>query len=145
VHAYLGASAGCWARFGEVQADEIMRFRYPPAHRLVVDAYAAQHPGDGRDRRARQSVFVHLVGLCASLERSADAAHATEALRFALAGRPDFPHLVRGGGPGGLNINSMVGAAHLDDYSARARAWAACVWSSWAAHHPKIRAWLDRH
>ena len=57
--------------FGELQADELSRFGYRGVHRLVVDAYMAQHPGDGGDRRDRQSVFVHLVGcaLCSSAAR----------------------------------------------------------------------------
>jgi Family of unknown function (DUF5946) len=68
-HAYLPAVAGCWALFGEVQADEMMRFRYPDAHAIVVDAYMASHPGDGTDRREAQSVVVHLVGLCGLIVR----------------------------------------------------------------------------
>jgi Family of unknown function (DUF5946) len=68
VHAYVPSAPGCWRVFGEVQADESLRFGYPPEHRLVVDAYMAQHPGDGRARRDRQSVFVHLVALCAVLD-----------------------------------------------------------------------------
>jgi len=50
-HPYVPAVAGCWALFGEVQADEMTRFGYPPAHAIVVDAYMASHPGDGTDRR----------------------------------------------------------------------------------------------
>jgi len=143
-HAYLPASAGCWALFGEVQADELNRFGYPPAHRLVVDTYGAQHPGDGKDRRARQSVFVHLVGVCAVLERGADAKRATQALRRALSGRPDFPVLARVGGPGELTIVSLRGASDLDDYTTRATRWAHSVWASWAEYHPQIREWMDR-
>ena len=52
----------CWQTFGQVQADEALRFGYPPAHRLVVDAYMAQHPGNGSDRRDRQPVFATSQG-----------------------------------------------------------------------------------
>src|SRR5690349_15169292 len=40
-HRYLGASPGCWQIYGEVLAgkDGVM------PHRLLVDVYAAQHPG----------------------------------------------------------------------------------------------------
>jgi Family of unknown function (DUF5946) len=68
VHNYVPSAPGCWQTFGEVQADEAQRLGYPAVHRVVVDAYMAQHPGDGSDRRDRQSVFVHLAGLCAVLE-----------------------------------------------------------------------------
>jgi hypothetical protein len=59
-HAYIGASPACWALYGEL--------RYPPSHRLTVDVYAVQHPG-GDERRAIQSVALHLMALCLVLER----------------------------------------------------------------------------
>jgi hypothetical protein len=37
-------------------------------HRLTVDAYAAQHPGEP-EARSIQSVWVHLAGLYLTLER----------------------------------------------------------------------------
>jgi hypothetical protein len=143
-HAYVPATAGCWALFGEVQADELMRFGYPPAHDLVVHAYFAQHPGDGDDRRARQSLFIHLVGLCAMLERGFSAKQAKQALSDALMGRPDFPHLRRANGPGLITVEHMVGAVDLHDYGERAKAWAQAVWASWAESHPLIRDYLAR-
>jgi hypothetical protein len=54
VHKYVPSAPDCWQLFGQIQADEAVRFGYPPAHRLVVDAYMAQHPGDGEDRPDRQ-------------------------------------------------------------------------------------------
>lgn len=54
---------------GEQQAHELTKFGYPPVRRVVVDTYMAQHPGDGRDRRDRQLVFVHLLGLYSVLEQ----------------------------------------------------------------------------
>jgi hypothetical protein len=144
VHAYVPSSPGCWALFGEVQADEMTRFGYPTTHRMVVDAYLAQHPGDGSDRRDRQSVFLHLIGLCAVLERGSDSNRATDVLRRALEGRPDFPVLQRSKGPGALTITSMVGATDLADYEARARRFATAVWDSWRDQQPVIRAFLDK-
>lgn len=141
VHKYVPSAPGCWKMFGEVQADESHRFRYPPAHRVVVDAYMAQHPGDGRDRRDRQSVFVHLVGLCAVLEHDLPHPYATRLLGDVLRHHHgDFPILARTEGPGPLTVLHMLGAAHLDEYERRAREWATAVWASWNAHHELIRA-----
>jgi hypothetical protein len=67
----MAAAPGCWAAFGALQAQETARFGYPPVHGLVVDAYAASHGGDGAQRRDRQSVCIHLLALCAVLERGA--------------------------------------------------------------------------
>jgi len=113
VHAYVASSPGCWRAFGEIQADEALRFGYPPAHRLVVDAYMAQHPGDGRDRRDRQSVFVHLAGLCAVLEEGAPPRLATDCLRRVLRAHTDFPALKRRAGAGALNVLHVAGSRDL--------------------------------
>lgn len=143
VHKYVPSAPGCWKSFGEVQADEALRFRYPPAHRMVVDAYMAQHPGDGSDRRDRQSVFGHLVGLCAVVEQDMAHPYVTKVLGHVLRRRQgDFPVLARTGGPGPVTVLHMIGAAHLDDYERRAREWAVAVWQSWNAQHELIRAEL---
>lgn len=67
-HVYVPAALGCWEAFTTLQAAELARFGRASAHGLVVDAYMAQHPGDGVDPRARRSPIIHLVGLCARLE-----------------------------------------------------------------------------
>jgi hypothetical protein len=128
--------------FGEVQADELQRFGYPPAHRMVVDAYMAQHPGDGTDRRDRQSVFVHLAGLCAVLERGMPPRRATDVLRLVLQTRDDFPVLRRSSGPGDVTVLHLLGARDVDDYDERARAWGHAVWQSWDEQHDVIHAAL---
>lgn len=141
-HRYVPSAPGCWQAFGEVQADQLHRFGYPPAHRFVVDAYMAQHPGDGEDRRDRQSVFVHLVALCALLEKSLTPDAVTKLLGVVARSHEDFPVLTRPADPGALTVLHMVGAKDLDDYSRRARDWADGVWESWTEHHAVIRASL---
>jgi hypothetical protein len=138
-HEYVLSAPGCWQLFGQIQADEALRFGYPPAHRVVVDAYMAQHPGDGHDRRDRQSVFVHLAGLYAVLEQHLPPAQATNVLRRVLEDSDDFPALVRNDGPGEMTIVHLVGARDLADYEHRALAWARAVWQAWAQHHALIR------
>lgn len=140
VHAYVPSAPGCWAAFGELQAGELQRFGRHPAHDLVVDAYMAQHPGDGSDRRDRQSVFVHLISLCAVLERGWPTGRRLLSRR--TGPRPEYPQLVREG-TGELTLTDLVGAADGDQYGARARAWAESVWRSWAPEHERIRRALD--
>jgi hypothetical protein len=141
-HPYVPAVAGCWALFGEVQADEMTRFGYPPAHSIVVDAYMASHPGDGTDRREAQSVVVHLVGLCGLLENGWDSARSRAALRTVVSRKEQLPVLKPWPTTSAVNIHSMVGAIDLDDYDARARTWAAHVWQAWSHEHNTIRALL---
>jgi len=144
-HAYVPAVAGCWALFGEVQADEMTRFRYPDAHAIVVDAYMASHPGDGTDRREAQSVVVHLVGLCGLIERGWDSTRSRAALRTVVSRKDALPILQPWAVPSATNIHSMVGARDLEDYEQRARTWASDVWDAWTAEHDTIRALLPQH
>ena len=144
-HAYVPAVAGCWAVFGAVQADEMFRFQYPPAHSIVVDAYMASHPGDGTDRREAQSLVVHLVGLCGLLERGWDSARTRAALRTVVSRKDAMPVLKPWPTPSAVNIHSMVDSKDVAEYEDRARVWAAHVWKAWAAEHHTIRALLPPH
>jgi hypothetical protein len=139
VHSYVPSAPGCWKVFGDGRADAALRFGYSPAHGVVVDAYIAQHPGDGRDRRDRQSMFVHLAGLRAWLELGLPPAQAMNVLRLVLRGHDDFPVLNRDYGPGEFTILNLVGASDEEEHMRRARAWGSAVWASWSQHHRLIR------
>jgi len=142
--AYVPSSPGCWMTSGEVQAEEIRRVRYPAAHRLTVDAYMAQHPGDGTDRRDRQSVFLHLLGLCAVLECGLPPDLVTAIFGRLRRRSAGFPALYRASGPGELTVTSLIGSPDLIDYERRARRWAAAVWRTWTEPHALIRQTLSR-
>ncbi|MBV9196164.1 MAG: hypothetical protein JO168_18665 [Solirubrobacterales bacterium] len=120
----------------------MQRFGFQAPHGLVVDAYMAQHPGDGHDRRDRQSVFVHLIGLCAALDGHASQTHVRDLIRRVVQKHSDFPILSRGQGPGRLTVLHMVGATAFPDYEHRALEWAAAVWQSWSDEHERIRVAL---
>ncbi len=143
-HVYVPSAPGCWAAFGALRADEMQRFPGSPENNLIVDTYMAQHPGDGTDRRDRQSVFVHLASLCAVLERGGTPARSPDVLRRVLASRTDYPILERAHGPGQLTLLDVAGAADQAEHDSRARAWAASVWDAWRDHHVEIRAALDK-
>ena len=143
-HAYIASSAGCWAAMAELQATLGRRFGGVPGGRLVVDAYGAQHPGDGSDRRDRQSVFVHLAALCAVLERGWPPERAIDVRRWLLAGEREFPVLRRPPGPPGLTHQHLSVAADGEDYDRRARAWARSVWEAWGDARVLVRARVAR-
>jgi len=143
VHAYVPSAPGCWAAFGALRADEMLRFPGSEANNLAVDAYMAQHPGDGTDRRDRQSVFAHLVSLCAVIERGVSPSRSPDVLRAVLARRGEFPVLRRTRGPDELTVLSATNATSAEDHDTRVRRWAGSVWESWREHHPEVRAALD--
>lgn len=143
LHAYVPAPAACWAAFGAVQADEAERFGYPlPAHRLVVDAYMASHPGPGVDRRDRQSVFVHLRALAARRALGWREDQVLDLMRGGSGARVDYPVLTPPAVLASFNVADMRGCRDLADYTDRASRWADAVWDSWTHEHRRIVATL---
>ena len=140
-HSYIGASAACWALYGQVLAIEAGTYRQPAWHRLTVDAYAVQHPGIP-ERRSIQSVCVHLISLCLVLEHDISPSRATRLLGTVLASRPAFVWL-EPPPSGRLTARDLLRAADRDDHERRSWAWAGEQWSSWRAHHAQIRLWTD--
>ena len=141
-HEYIGASPGCWSIFGEVTSRDYSEFSAAPVHQLVVDSYAAQHPGTP-SRRSVQSVAVHLISLCVQLEYGAPPARAREAIIAALAIAYRFVWLDPPARADALTILDVRGARNLHEHEKRVRAWAASVWRAWSPHHPAVHAWAD--
>lgn len=139
-HRYLGASAGCWAVFGEILAREYSDARYFAVHHLTVDAYCAQHPGDS-SRRAVQSAGVHLIALYMAIELGRDAAELAKARGQAVK-TGAFVHLA----PPSQYAMTVIDVRAADSpemHGRLVRAWAEEVWQRWQPHHTTIRAWAN--
>jgi hypothetical protein len=107
---------------------------------LAVDAYAAQHHGR-EGRRQAQSVWVHLVSICAILERGRAPVDGIRLKQALLRDHPAFPWLEPPADPGPLTLLD-VAAAGADAASA-VNAWAASVWRAWSGCQDIIRARTD--
>jgi putative nucleotidyltransferase with HDIG domain len=142
VHAYMTSSPGCWAAYGEVLAREFADPAWRASHRLSVDAYAVQHARN-RDRRNRQSVAIHLLSLCALLERGIGDADARALLSRAARGAREWPTLSP---PARFEttVADVALARDAAEHLALVRRWAESAWSGWAHEHARVRAWLDR-
>ena len=133
-HAYIGASAGCWAVHGEVSA----RWAGHAAWPLAVDAYAVQHPGVP-GRRSSQSVQVHLASLCLILEHGWSPAMGRMAKQRLLAGRRTWEWLEPPADPGPVTILDLVSVDDPGVFDAEVHRWAHAVWDAWRAHQPVAR------
>jgi hypothetical protein len=142
IHPYIGASAGCWALFGEVMAREYGEYRYPAVHALTVDVYAAQHPGMP-SRRSTQSVALHLMGLHLALERGYDAQRVIAERQRAQRAGATYTWLEPPANMGPLTIVDIHAARDLAEHEDLVRRWAASVWAAWEQHHDRIRAWAS--
>jgi CTP:molybdopterin cytidylyltransferase MocA len=139
IHEYIGASAACWAAFGELLAREFQDSAYGRIHRHTVDTYAVQHPGvDGR--RQRQSIAVHLIGLCHWLEHGMTASQLTPITQQLASASREWPWLdppdAYSMGPTDV-LRATDGVSH----GRLVREWAEAVWDAWSAHHVLVRRW----
>jgi len=110
-------------------------------HRLAVDTYASQHPGDD-DRRQRQSAALHLIALCQRLELGADPRTRLEATRNLTATKREWPRLTA---PPSYprSVVDLLRASSAQEYLAAVREWAATTWEAWGEHHELIRGWAS--
>ena len=138
-HRYMVSSAACWATFCELVAADYSSPERMQCHQLVVDAYAAQHPGDG-ERQQVQSVGLHLMTLCLFLERDADPSHGP-ALHRSMVRRPTFRRLERTG-PGDLTVTHVPTDGPIEAARAAAYEWARAVWATYEPAWPTVREWL---
>lgn len=139
-HKYIGASAGCWAVFGEVIAKEYSDVLYASAHQLTVDAYAAQHPGTPSPQSI-QSVALHLVSLLCVLERGYDPARAAAVKQQLSKQKERFVWLEPPRSLGGLTILDVARAKDSVEHKTVVREWASSVWRAWSPHHEAVRRW----
>lgn len=140
-HAYIGANAGCWAAWGHLQARAYADPGLAAVMPLAVDAYAAQHHGV-EGRRQAQSVWVHLVSLCAILERGRSPVDGIRLKQDLLRDDPVFAWLAPPADPGAVTVLDVAGTVGEATVAA-VRRWAASVWDAWSAHRAAIRARAD--
>lgn len=141
-HAYMTSSPACWAAFNVVMAREYSNPGLMAVHRLSVDAWAVQHPGDG-SRRAIQSVGLHLARLMVQIEQGLEGAAANAAMLGFAARKADLPELPRRD-RFAVTVVDVVDAEAPDAHAAAVRRWADAAWADWADCHDIIRGWAHQ-
>ncbi len=142
VHRYMESSPGCWAAYGRVMAREYSEPALADVHRLSVDAYAAQHPGQPSPQSMR-SVGVHLVRLCLTVERGFDVRESNRVMVAVSTVKGRFGWLEPPASLGRVTVGHVATAASLDDHRTAVRAWSQSEWEAWAVHHGTVRAWAQ--
>jgi hypothetical protein len=139
-HPYVGASSACWTRFAEIGAT------LPPVtplRRLVTDAFMVQHPGVP-ERRAVQSVGVHLVSLCLVLEHGVPPDRLSSIVQRMLARPPAWRWLSPPAPNGTLTIGDLEVATAAGGAEAVVAidAYVRGTWDAWTAHRPTVEEWV---
>jgi hypothetical protein len=133
------SSPACWAAFNAVLEREYPNPALLGIHRLTVDAWAVQHPGDG-SRRAIQSVGLHLARLMVQLEDGLSGEAANAAMLGFASRKGELPALpprptYR------MTVADVVDAAEPDAHRQAVRHWAETTWTEWADQQEFIRSW----
>jgi Family of unknown function (DUF5946) len=141
IHRYMTASPGCWRIHGELMAGDLPATALA---RLAVDAYAVTHPGRPGPQ-STPSVWIHLITLCAVLERSWPVEQAVRLRRAAADAFAAWPWLVPPVSMGRVTAVD-VAAAVANDLPAGSDSvdrWVTEAWRAWDAHGTDVRGRLD--
>ena len=145
-HRYIGASAACWKIYANLGAGGYPIIGSDKYGNLLVDAYAAQHPGVDSPQ-ARQSVAVHLVTLWAVLRAGADVEKAIDIrVRVVTVGRRTggFEWLRPAPESYPLTVPGLVSSEPIEASSIDLLVGG--VLGSWSIEHETaIRRWHDRY
>lgn len=128
-HAYMSSTPGCWATYGDLLAREYSDHDlFQRVHRLTVDSYALQHPGDPSDARARRSVWVHYLALTLKLRDHCSDEEILARMRILV--RRQFP--VIPARPKSFDVtHADVMAPDPAAHAKAVRTWAVCSLSAW--------------
>lgn len=142
VHAYMSPSAACWERYGNILAREFSDADYFRSHRLLTDAYCGQH-SIGEDRRARQSLYIHLSALLLHFEDDLADERIVDFLRAAARSGHEFPHLKMPQASRSVEIDDIYSARNSADHSRAVEVYAKKVLDVWRPHHPVFRELIE--
>lgn len=144
VHRYMSSSPGCWKLFGEVLEKEYSDPAYRKNHRITVDAYAVQHPGDPSPQSI-QSVNLHLASLCLIFEKGFNVKKADKGLTRLAKYKKELLWLEPPASMGRMDVTDLLQATNAEEHCRLVLEWGRSAWKAWEAHHPVIRAFIERH
>jgi len=143
-HLYMTSAPGCWALHGELVARGLDWTVGRGTYQLRTDAYAAQH-ATNPDPRNRQSVAVHLMSLCATLELGFEPGRTTTLIGGWTHRAGGYPDLISDSRHGELTVVDALAAEDPEAYRIIVERWARSVWEGWSPAHAEIRRLLAEH
>ena len=143
VHSYMESAPGCWALFGEVLAREYSDAAFAAAHRLTVDSYAVQHPGQP-SAQSIQSVGLHLISLSLVLGHGATMQEATKALQRGSRFSDALFWLEPPSDRGAITVLDVGVAENPETHVRRVWDWARCAWAAWSQHQRTVDMWIGQ-
>lgn len=153
---YGVASPECWQTFNELLAHERTLWGYPDIHRLVVDAYAVQHPQHaalqkqlGVSKRFQdasvQSVAMHLIALHFALVQRKPLQEISGLMGRILSKGASFPPLLPPKEPYLITVADAPRDESLQAYTEFAWQWAEGAWEAWSHSHGQVKMWIAQY
>ncbi len=139
----MTSSPACWAAFGAVLAGEYADRSLFAVHRLSVDAYAIQHPGQPSAPPAAQSVGLHLVRLTLQLERGLTPERANAVMVQLTEHKARFHWLEPPASRGEITVAHVAPAVEPAQHEQAVRAWARSALDAWQSHRTAVERWLN--
>ena len=155
-HRYGVSSSECWAAFTELLAYEGMHYGYPDIHRLVVDAYAVQHPQNtalqvelGISQRliaaSIKSVAIHLIALYLALVKKVELKRINRMMNHILTSGAIFDPLDPPSQLGSITVIDIAQASNFEEYTQWAWKWVQSAWNAWTPHHEIVQSWYEKY
>ena len=138
-HRYMTSSPACYAHFNALSAHEYSDAALMLVHRLTVDTFAIQHPGDQTTRQQIQSVGLHLARLGRQLQRKMGPAETNEVM-LDLGKHKHTLVALTPPARFSMTVADVAPFAGTDRHAEKVRAWAEATWADWSAHHAHIEA-----
>src|SRR5439155_5676888 len=113
-------------------------------HRITVDAYAVQHPGQPSPQTI-QSVALHLISLCLVLEGGYPMNLATAAMQASAKNKRRFVWLSPPESRGAITVADVLATTTALEHKSTVRRWAESAWGAWSLHQSTIREWLPKN
>lgn len=140
ITSYTGASPRCWQAYNALINKQFQNEQYFPAHRMTIDAYAAQHPGDQSDPKARQSANLHLISLYLYFEKDFSEKQVISIFQDLIPLRENWPEIKALENPKWLTVLDLLHSKEGDakKHLALVKKWAKSVWEAYASQHETI-------
>lgn len=144
VHEYMHSSPACFAAFNRLLVEEYSSHELKDVHRLTVDTWAVQHPGFKEERRAIQSIGLHLARLFLQLQSPRPPAE-TNAVMLDFSRHKATLKYLAPPVTFGVTVADVAPFAGSSSHAEQVRRWAEATWRDWSAHHGYVRQWISDH
>lgn len=142
VHEYMHSSPACFAAFNTLLVEEYSSPALKDVHRFTVDTWAVQHPGSKDERRAIQSVGLHLARLFLQVQSPRPPAE-TNAVMLDISRHKGTLKYLAPPQAFGVTVADVAPFAGSVSHAERVRRWAEATWCDWSAHHDYVRQWIS--